>query len=159
MHDFVLLYYLHFVFYCTHVRMSYVLNSYLLKFQRYSNYLCLHILPIININTESRTDHAGQWGQWCGRTSPSAGSRSWRRSARFVSRRREAGMSGRRDRRGRPTAYTWHPRDRTPAVGRTAQCTPTQTRCLHMPPWTPTSVSSWCHVSSPVCSSLTRHGP
>jgi len=31
MHDFVLLYYLHFVFYCTHVRMSYVLNSYLLS--------------------------------------------------------------------------------------------------------------------------------
>jgi len=28
----VLLYYLHFVFYCTHVRMSYVLNSYLLTY-------------------------------------------------------------------------------------------------------------------------------
>jgi len=26
------LYYLHFVFYCTHVRMSYVLNSYLLTY-------------------------------------------------------------------------------------------------------------------------------
>jgi len=28
----VLLYYLNFVFYCTHVRMSYVLNSYLLTY-------------------------------------------------------------------------------------------------------------------------------
>jgi len=28
----VLLYYLHFVFYCTHVRMSYVINSYLLTY-------------------------------------------------------------------------------------------------------------------------------
>jgi len=32
MYDCVLLYYLHFVFYCTHVRMSYVLNSYLLTY-------------------------------------------------------------------------------------------------------------------------------
>jgi len=33
MSDFcVLLYYLNFVFYCTHVRMSYVLNSYLLTY-------------------------------------------------------------------------------------------------------------------------------
>ena len=32
----ILLYYLHFVFYCTHVRMSYVLNSYLLTYLRVS---------------------------------------------------------------------------------------------------------------------------
>jgi len=32
----VLLYYLHLVFYCTHVRMSYVLNSYLLTYWRWT---------------------------------------------------------------------------------------------------------------------------
>jgi len=44
MSDFrVLLYYLHFVFYCTHVRMSYVLNSYLLTYLLNVNVTGIHV--------------------------------------------------------------------------------------------------------------------
>jgi len=45
----VLLYYLHFVFYCTHVRMSYVLNAYLLTY-------LLAILVLLFIHSVNSTD-------------------------------------------------------------------------------------------------------
>ena len=86
---------------------------------------------INSVDHRKTTDHASRWVRQCGRRSRWAGSTSWERSAECESHRREAGKSALSVHHARPTTYTSRPRDRSPSVDPTAQCTPTQTHFLY----------------------------